>query len=111
MNIKIVSLIEAIYLIYTFHFMKTSVDFGLMSFKGYWFKHPIGNVKTLRICPFGRIIIVPFIILLILRNYVNLSYKIIPTCTLIAFFLSFMNTNATVYLLPIFLIELLIFYV
>lgn len=111
MNIKTISFIEAIYLIYTFHLMKTSVDFGLISFKGYWFKHPIGNVKTLRICPFGRIAIIPFVILLILRNYINLSYKIIPTCTLFAFVLSFMNTNATVYLMPIVLTELLIFYV
>lgn len=111
MNIKIISFIEAIYLIYTFHLMKTSVDLGLMSFNGYWLKHAVGNIKTLRICPFGRIIIIPFIIILILRNYVNISNKIVPICALIAFFLSLMNTNATVYLLPIFAIELFILYV
>lgn len=109
MNIKLISFIEALYLLYTFHFLRTSVDFGLgPSFQGYWWQHAVGNVKCRRICPFGRIVILPFIFLLILRNYIKIPNKIIIFSTLIAFILSFMNTNATVYLTPIFIIETII---
>lgn len=111
MNIEIISLIEAIYLLYTFHFLKTSVDFGLgPSLQGYWLKHAVGNIKTRRICPFGRVAILPFIFLLIARNYINIHRKLHIFAVLTAFILSFLNTNATVYLLPIFIIEALIAY-
>ena len=106
MNIEIISFIESLYLLYTFHFLKTSVDFGLgPSLHGYWFKHAVGNIKTRRICLFGRIAIIPFIILLIARNYMTISRKLLIFAILAAFVLSFLNTNATVYLLPIFITE------
>jgi hypothetical protein len=111
MNTEVISYIEAIYLLYTFHFLRTSVDFGLgPSFHGYWLQHAVGNVKTRRICPFGRVAIIPFIILLILRNYVKVPRKLLIFAVLTAFLLSFMNTNATVYLLPVLIMEAFIAY-
>jgi hypothetical protein len=111
MNTTVISYIESLYLLYTFHFLRTSVDFGLgPSFHGYWLQHAVGNVKTRRICPFGRIAIIPFIILLILRNYIHIHRKLLIFAVLAAFILSFMNTNATVYLLPVFIIEAIIAY-
>ena len=102
-----VSLIESVYLFYMFRHFQTSIDFGIAaSPNGYWLKHIIGNTKSLRICPFGQVAILPLIALLIARNFVSsITPNIIRGALLIAFFLSLMNTNATVYLLPIFLIE------
>ena len=111
MNFEIISFIEAIYLLYTFHFLRTSVDFGLgPSLHGYWLKHAVGNIKTRRICPFGRIAIIPLIFLLIARNYITIHRKLLIFAILTAFILSFLNTNATVYLLPIFITEAFIAY-
>lgn len=101
------SILESLYLFYMFRHFQTSVDFGIAaSPNGYWLKHVIGNVKSLRICPFGQVAILPLITLLIARNFVScITPNIIHTALIIAFILSLMNTNATVYLIPIFLIE------
>ena len=101
------SIFESFYLFYMFRHFQTSVDFGITtSPNGYWFQHVVGNVKSLRICPFGQVAIFPLITLLIARNFVScITPNIIRSALIIAFFLSLMNTNATVYLLPIFLIE------
>ena len=102
-----ISIAESLYLFYMFRHFQTSVDFGITaSPNGYWLTHVIGNVKSLRICPFGQVAILPLITLLIDRNFVScITPNIIHGALTIAFFLSLMNTNATVYLLPIFLIE------
>ena len=101
------SLIESLYLFYMFRHFQTSIDFGIAaSPDGYWLKHVIGNTKSLRICPFGQVAILPLITLLLARNFVSsITPHIIHGVLIIAFFLSLLNTNATVYLLPIFLIE------
>ena len=101
------SIFESLYLFYMFRHFQTSVDFGITaSPNGYWLQHVVGNAKSLRICPFGQVAIFPLITLLITRNFVScITPNIIQGALIIAFFLSLMNTNATVYLLPIFLIE------
>jgi hypothetical protein len=101
------SIIESLYLFYMFRHYKTSIDLGIAaSPNGYWLEHVIGNAESLRICPFGRIAILPLIALLIGRNFCSIiTPQIIHGALIIAFLLSLLNTNATVYLIPIFLIE------
>jgi hypothetical protein len=94
------SIIEAIYLFYMFHCFETTIDFGITpSPNGYWFTHMTGSEKGLRICPFGRVAILFLIAILLLRP------KFLRISLIIAFFLSLINLNALVYLLPVFIIE------
>ena len=105
----IISILESAYLIYMFHFFKTSVDFNwniLPNFKNGIFKHLIGNEYGLRICPFGRKAIFGLIFLLLIRNFYVISKKIIFAALVISFLLSLMNLNAVVYLIPVWLIEI-----
>jgi len=103
----LLSTIESLYLFYMFRHCQTSLDFGITpSPNGYWLEHVTGNVKALRICPFGRIAILPLIALLLGRNFTPyITPNIIRGALILAFILSLMNTNATVYLFPIFLLE------
>lgn len=117
MNKLYISLLESIYLIYMFHFFKTSIDcnafvdplFNIP--KNDIFKHLIGNEKGLRICPFGRIAIFGLIFIIIIRNCIQIPQYIINIALVIALILSFMNINAIVYLLPIFVIEIWMNYI
>ena len=107
----IISVLEALYLIYMFHYFKTSIDFNIFASSEHWlFKHLIGNEKGLRICPFGRIVIIPFVIILILRNlsFLPISNYFMKLLLIITFIMSLMNLNAVVYFIPIWLIELFI---
>lgn len=112
MNIQlIVSLLEAIYLSYTFHFMRTSIDFNMFeSSTIHIFKHLVGKESGLRICPFGQIMIVPLILILLLRNFIEIPSVYIIYLLIIATIFALINFNALVYLIPIFIIELAIFY-
>ena len=102
-----ISILESIYLIIMFHFLKTSIDFNILaSPKGVWFEHLIGNEKGLRICPFGRVAILALIFVLIVRNYINIPQYVINISLIIAFILSLINLNAVVYLLPVLLTEI-----
>lgn len=108
-NILTISLVESLYLIYTFHFLRTSVDFNIVASPEHWaLKHLVGNEKGLRICLFGRVAIVALIAVLLLRNYVIIPQYAMITILIIAFLLSLMNMNALVYMIPIFLLEFLI---
>ncbi len=108
MNILYISILEAIYLIYMFHFFETSVDFSVgESPTAMFFKHAKGNEKTLRICPFGRYAIIIFILILIGRNFCHLSNYFIKASIAIALILSLMNLNALIYLIPVLLTEFL----
>ena len=101
-----VSILESLYLIYMFHFCKTSVDFNILaSPQGWWFEHLIGNEKGLRICPFGQIAIFVLIFILIGRHYFKIPQYLINIFFIIAFLLSWMNLNAIVYILPVLVIE------
>jgi hypothetical protein len=101
------SILESAYLFYMFRHCETTTDFGITpSPNGYWLEHVTGNVKALRICPFGRVAILPLIGLLLGRHFTPLiTPRIINISLGISFFLSWMNTNALVYLLPIYIIE------
>ena len=103
----LLSIIESLYLIYMFHYCETTIDLGIAaSPNGYWLEHVIGNIKALRICPFGRVAILFLIALLLGRNFFFfITPAIIHISLGIAFILSFLNTNALVYLLPIFIAE------
>ena len=103
------SIIESVYLIYMFHFFKTTVDFNwniLPNFRNGLFKHLNGNEYGLRICPFGRKAIFALIFLLLIRNFYPISKKLIFPALVISFVLSLMNLNAVVYLIPVWLIEI-----
>ena len=110
MNLKLaISILETSYLSYMFYFFKTGSDFNILkSPEGYFFKHLIGDEVGLRICLFGRIIIIPLLILLLIRNFYKIPEWYITGALVIAFVMSFMNLNALIYLLPVFILEFLI---
>jgi len=101
------SILESIYLIYMFLFLKTSVDFNALSSpKGWWFEHLIGDEYGLRICPFGRVAIFLLIFILLIRHYIKIPQYCINTALLISFLISLININAIVYLTPVWLYEI-----
>lgn len=112
MNRLNISIIESLYLVYIFHFFKTSMDFNILSSpKGWLFAHLIGDEYGLRICPFGRIAIFALIFVLIARHYFEISDNFIRFALLVSFVLSLMNLNAVVYLIPVWIIELYYLYI
>ena len=111
MLLLVVSIAEAVYLSYTFHFLKTSVDFNVLgSPSNLFFKHAIGNAKVCRICPFGQYAILGLIALLVLRSFVNVHPKYVPMSVALALFLSLINLNALVDLIPVVLAEGCLYY-
>tara|TARA_B100001142_G_C14233545_1_gene616369 strand:- start:93 stop:437 length:345 start_codon:yes stop_codon:yes gene_type:complete len=105
-----ISILEGLYLLYMFNYFETKKDFNWLKYDwgNKFMKHLNGNVYGLRICPFGRIAILFLIALLLLRNNINKIY--ILYAIYIAFVLSLLlNWNALVYLIPVFIIEKLIF--
>lgn len=110
-NKLLISVLESIYLIYMFYFFETSFDFNIFASSENWlFKHLIGNEKGLRICPFGRIVIIPFVIILILRNFsfIPISKYFINILLVLSFIMSLMNLNAVAYFIPVWIVELFI---
>jgi hypothetical protein len=110
-RLLILSLIESLYLIYMFHIFKTSVDFnflplGILGRNNEWFRHIVGNEYGLRICPFGRVMILFLIALIIARNFVAISPYVMNTAFILSVLLSMMNMNAVVYMIPVWLLEL-----
>ena len=102
-----ISLLESVYLIIMFLGFETNIDFNVFkSPKGFWFKHLTGPKCGKRICAFGRVAIFPFILVLISRHYIEYPQWFVPLTISISFVLSFMNLNAFVYLIPIWLIEI-----
>ena len=94
-----------------FHIFKTSVDFnflplGVLGRNSEWFKHIIGDEYGLRICPFGRIMILFLIAIIIARNFVSIPSIVIDIAFTMSFILSLMNMNAVVYMMPVWLLEL-----
>ncbi len=111
MQLLLLSIIEAIYLSYTFHFLKTSVDFNIIdSPSNVLFKHPIGNDKVCRVCPFGQYAIVALITLIILRNFIYIIPQVIISSISIAILISVINLNAFIYLIPFAVIEFLLYW-
>jgi len=111
MWVLILSIIEAAYLSYTFHFLETSVDFNIMdSPSNILFKHATGNAKVGRICLFGQYAIVVLMVILLLRCTCDVP----PYCALaavgIALLISLINLNAFAYLVPVAIIEGCLYY-
>lgn len=95
-----------------FHFFMTKKDFNWIQYnwENTYMKHLNGNTYGLRICPFGRSAIFFLISLLLLRNLVKFKQIYILYSLYFALFLSLLlNWNALVYLMPVFIIEKLIF--
>ena len=109
MNLNLlISFLEAIYLSYTFHFLKTGIDFNIFaSPSDNMFKHLLGNEVGLRICVFGQIMIVPLIFLLVLRNFTHIDRQYVQYSLGIALIISLINFNATVYLIPVIILEII----
>ena len=106
MKLLSMSIIESIYLIYMFLFLQTSVDFNFMeSPTASFFKHAIGHKKNHRICPFGQYAIFLLIGILLGRNAISMSKFFVMSSVGIAAFLSLINMNALVYLLPVIIAE------
>ena len=111
MKLLYISIIESIYLTYMFLFLQTSVDFNFMeSPTTSFFKHAVGNEKTCRICPFGQYAIFLLIAILLGRNAISMSKFFVIVSIGIAVFLSLMNMNALIYLLPVIIVEVRNYY-
>lgn len=111
MWVLILSIIEAAYLSYTFHFLETSVDFNIMdSPSNILFKHATGNAKARRVCPFGQYAIVVLMAILLLRCACDVP----PYCVLaaigVALLISLVNLNAFAYLVPVAIVEGCLYY-
>ena len=107
-----ISIIESFYLWYMFHIFKTKKDFNLLKYEweNKYMKHLNDDTYGLRICPFGRTVIFFLIALLILRNLINIKKPYILYSLYFALILSLLlNWNAFAYIIPVFVIEKLIF--
>ena len=113
----IISLVEAIYVIYMLNFFKTRYSFAhpLTYFDNRILRHPIGksSESQSQICPFGHVgaYVIAFFIIV---RLITLRYNIINVNTLLlfnklalmaVFILSLLNFNAVLYLIPFFIIE------
>ena len=124
MNLKekllLITIIEIIYLIYTFIFMKTKfyILHPIQIFryleknennKFNFFKHSVQKGLYInRICPFGKVMIIILSIYLILRYYFTKIKKLNTIILMITFVLSLMNMNSFIYLIPFFITEFFI---
>ena len=111
-KLLLVSIIEALYVIYMLNFFKTkySLAHPLSNFNNEYLKHPIGksDIPISNICEFGHqsswllatfIILRPFFINKYTKNLNILGL-------IIVFSFSLLNMNAVVYLLPVFILEI-----
>ena len=130
MNYILITLLEITYLIYMFYFFKTTVDFNtitpgselidsffniieeqrtkisksIIENRKIYLNHYDG--ERVKICLFGRYVIVLLFIFLIVRHFVTIPNNVTKIVLIITFLLSLINLNALVYLLPVFFVEL-----
>ena len=111
-KLLLVSIIQAIYVVYMLNYFKTkySLAHPLLNFSSDYLKHPIGksDVPISNICNFGHqcswliavfVLFRPFFLCKNIRNVSILVLIIVMTFSLL-------NFNALVYLLPYFFIEI-----
>ena len=115
-SLLILSILEAIYIIYMFLFFKTTYNFNPIDAKNYladYLKHNNQISKSLRICHFGRDAIFALIFLLLARNIPPFPRSAsIPAIAMAIFLGECMNNrNVGVYLFPLFLLECLLFFI
>ena len=111
-KLLLVSIIEALYVIYMLNFFKTkySLAHPLSNFNNEYLKHPIGksDIPISNICEFGHQsswLLAAFIILRpFFMNKYTKNLNILGL--IIVFSFSLLNMNAVVYLLPVFILEI-----
>ena len=123
----IISIFEGLYIMYMFIFFKTKYSLEI----GRWVGNPITtffqdklhlDVKDLldhpvvlceepmsQICLFGKYASILIFIFLVLRNFIPCLAKVNTVIFIIIFIMSFMNYNAVLYLIPVFLLELYLY--
>lgn len=117
-QLVLISIIEAIYVIYFLRFFKTCMCLD----KGYilqkiglnnkYFNHPTyrSHIPISMICPFGHFISIVIVLYLVVRFMLPITLKNILIINLVVlgmiFIGSFMNINAVVYLLPFIIFDL-----
>jgi hypothetical protein len=112
MNKLYISILEGLYMLYMFHYFETKKDFNwlIYEWENKYMKHLNDDTYGLRVCPFGRIAILFLIGLLLLRNFVKIKQIYILYAFYFALVLSLLlNWNALIYIMPVFIIEKLIF--
>ena len=111
----IISIVQAIYIIYMFNYFETTYSFETsrqLLLSGI-FLHPIedSTYPVSHICPFGHMMAYPIAIYLIGRNFImnndlKLKKKMNYLVLVLIFLGSLMNINAIVYLIPYFITEI-----
>ena len=113
-KLLLISIIEAIYIIYMFKHFKTTFSFNIIPLKfldnSLYLKHQkyATNIPESHICPFGHDMSFVIAAFLILRNFVPclMDYN---TCILSIIFIGcFLNLNAVIYFLPVIVMEFLL---
>ena len=108
----LIILVEIVYLLYMFRCFKTKINltYSWTPQHGF-FKHPLGHspCPINQICPFGHTAIILLVIILALPVIEPRTSFIVKPSLLIAFLISLVNLNATVYLLPVLFIEFAFF--
>ena len=110
-DLFLISLIEALYIVYMFRYFKTTVSMNLiplrfLDYSSYMIhQKKSSNVPVSHICQFGHDM--AFVIggFFILRNYVPWIMKNNSKIIVLILFGCLLNINALVYFLPILLIE------
>ena len=115
MSILVISTLEASYIIYMLNYFKTKYNFAhpLTYMSNNYFHHPVDkfNKPQGMICKFGKDISWPIALYYLLRGVIEEKFKkkmnkITPIITSLIFLGSLVNFNSTIYLMPIFIIEL-----
>lgn len=109
----LVSLLQALYLLYMFQCFQTTVSFHhpfevAITEVHQYLRHPIrSGVYESKICPFGKHMSVLGALYLVLRNAFPTLYRFNTTIFQFSLLTAlFMNMNAFVYLLPILFVEI-----
>jgi hypothetical protein len=115
----IISILEALYVIYMLNYFKTRYSLSFpIKYNNKYFLHPIGKHSTPKsnICLFGHDMSWLVALYLIIKGYLfsinwNIKKLIIVNKLVVftIFIFSLLNLNAIVYLLPIFITEIIFF--
>lgn len=117
MNIFLLSLVEALYIIYMLNYFKTkySLAHPLSNYDNNYLKHPIGvsDKPISNICNFGHQASWLLGLYVILRAVLLPKYKkVLRLLSIIVLIItatvSLLNLNATVYLIPYFIFEIIL---
>ena len=119
MKLQTFLLLEIGYVVYVLRYFKTcySFDFRNLNLTGYLYHlNKTSQKPESHICPFGQDMSLLLAIYLIYRLYLYHTHKKInininKTVLLIVFLLSLLNYNAVVYLIPFFIMELILIYI